>query len=136
MEFELKKVKYHEDMSEETPCFSAELWQDNRFMAYVGNRGHGGCNDITPAKGLKYQDVAHFDNLDTEADIFGMVYDEDDRKKFQSKGLVLKKENRTFTVKFPLPISKFKNHPQFKPWINKHTTKFISEGYIILNNNI
>ncbi len=42
----LRKLKIHEDMSEETTCFSAELLLDGRMIAYVKNDGHGGCTDI------------------------------------------------------------------------------------------
>jgi len=48
MNVELKKVKYHEDMSDETSCFSAEVWVDGVRTATVENSGKGGGNDYLP----------------------------------------------------------------------------------------
>ena len=45
MHIELKKVKFHEDMSDETNCFSAELWTDGKKLAIVSNSGQGGSNN-------------------------------------------------------------------------------------------
>jgi hypothetical protein len=44
MHVELKKVKFHEDMSDETNCFSAEVWTDGKYLAHVRNDGQGGCH--------------------------------------------------------------------------------------------
>lgn len=41
-EFCLKKLKIHEDMSEETNAFSAEVWVKNKLVAYAKNDGRGG----------------------------------------------------------------------------------------------
>jgi len=43
---ELKNVKIHRDMSEETTCFSATLYIDGVKAAMVANRGTGGVHDI------------------------------------------------------------------------------------------
>jgi len=51
MNVELKKVKFHEDMSDETNCFSAEIWVDGKVLAYVKNDGQGGGNDYWPVNG-------------------------------------------------------------------------------------
>ena len=45
MNIELKKLKTHEDMSDETLCFSAEVWVDGRAIAYANNQGTGGENN-------------------------------------------------------------------------------------------
>lgn len=42
-QIELKNVKYHDDMSQETPCFSATLYVDGKRAAIVRNEGMGGC---------------------------------------------------------------------------------------------
>lgn len=44
--FELKKLKFHEDMSEETPCFSADLYENGKLVAHASNDGHGGPNNV------------------------------------------------------------------------------------------
>ena len=43
---ELKNVKIHPDMSEETTCFSATVYVDGKKAGTVKNAGHGGCNDV------------------------------------------------------------------------------------------
>jgi len=46
MKLELKSIKYTEWMSEETLCFTANLWVDGKVFAEVSNDGHGGCHRI------------------------------------------------------------------------------------------
>ena len=41
---ELKAIKFHEDMSEETNCFSANIYLNGKKVGSVKNQGHGGCN--------------------------------------------------------------------------------------------
>lgn len=44
MNFEIKKLKVHPDMSEETLAFSAELWIEGKKAVHVSNDGRGGCH--------------------------------------------------------------------------------------------
>lgn len=44
MNLSLTEVKVHDDMSEETICFSARLMRDGRCVAQVKNTGRGGSN--------------------------------------------------------------------------------------------
>lgn len=44
MNIELKKIKIIKSMSQETTCFTADLWIDGEKAAYVSNRGTGGAN--------------------------------------------------------------------------------------------
>lgn len=46
MKLELKNVKIHPDMSEETTCFSANLYINGEKAAYCKNAGYGGATDI------------------------------------------------------------------------------------------
>ena len=46
MKVELKNVKIHRDMSEETTCFSATLYIDGRRAALIKNCGSGGGHNI------------------------------------------------------------------------------------------
>jgi hypothetical protein len=48
MKIEMRKLRVHKDMSEETTCFSAELFIDGRRVAHVSNDGHGGCDRLVP----------------------------------------------------------------------------------------
>jgi len=45
MSITLKAVKIHQDMSEETLCFSASLYWNGKKAGSVSNRGCGGSND-------------------------------------------------------------------------------------------
>ena len=47
MKLELKNVKIHDDMSEETICFSARLYIDGKFSAICKNSGMGDDTRIT-----------------------------------------------------------------------------------------
>jgi hypothetical protein len=53
MKLELKSIKYTEWMSEETLCFTANLWVDGKVFAEVSNQGHGGCTDVRPHSKFK-----------------------------------------------------------------------------------
>lgn len=44
MKCELRNVKFHDDMSQETQCFSATLYIDGKKAANVRNDGQGGCH--------------------------------------------------------------------------------------------
>lgn len=44
MKVELKKLKVHNDMSQETTCFSADIYIDGKYAAHAQNNGCGGCN--------------------------------------------------------------------------------------------
>lgn len=57
MKFELRKITHNERLSEETNCYSADLYVDGVLTAHVGNRGHGGCDEQRPAKGKSHKDL-------------------------------------------------------------------------------
>lgn len=40
----LKAIKYMASLSEETHCYTADLYLDGVRIAQVGNHGHGGCD--------------------------------------------------------------------------------------------
>lgn len=42
MKLQLKKVKIYDELSEETICFTAELYADGKKVATVKNDGRGG----------------------------------------------------------------------------------------------
>jgi hypothetical protein len=47
MSITLKAVKIHQDMSEETLCFSASLYWNGKKVGRVNNGGHGGGNNYS-----------------------------------------------------------------------------------------
>lgn len=44
--FSLKNLKVHDDMSDETKCFSADLVCNGKVIAHCKNDGRGGCTDV------------------------------------------------------------------------------------------
>jgi hypothetical protein len=134
----LKNLKVHETLSEETLCFSADLYEDGKLIAHVSNRGCGGSNDVHPAKGLTYNDVAHLDNIDTECEILTIAEEMNMVKKYQSNNFILKKGNDTYTLKTKnnssfVQLKKFGN---YSIWIKNQIAIFENEGYQVLNTNL
>ena len=46
MKIELRKLRVDKRLSEETMCYSAEIWIDDARAFVAGNRGHGGPDDF------------------------------------------------------------------------------------------
>jgi hypothetical protein len=130
----LKNVKVMESLSEETPCFSADVYEGGKLIAHVSNHGHGGSNNVYPVKGLKYEDVKHLDNLDAECEIFEMVEEINIVKKTQTNHFVLKKDNKIYTVKTPHTFAKLKKYGNYKIWLGNELAKF--KEYKVLNTNM
>jgi hypothetical protein len=42
----LKNIKTNAVLSEETHCYSADLWFEGKKIGVVSNAGHGGCDDF------------------------------------------------------------------------------------------
>ena len=51
MNITLKNIKYMASLSEETHCFSADVWVDGKKMFGVKNAGHGGGDEVYGIKG-------------------------------------------------------------------------------------
>ena len=50
MNITLKNIKFYEKLSEETNCFTADLFVDNKIIGHVKNDGHGGSTDYMANK--------------------------------------------------------------------------------------
>ncbi len=46
MKIELKRIEHSARMSEETECFTADLWVDGVKIGTVSNHGTGGCDNF------------------------------------------------------------------------------------------
>ena len=93
MSLELRKVKIHDDMSEETTCFSAEMWEGGVKIGYVKNDGRGGCDHITPTKGnqkLADSYMESYDNGKYYNPVSDLLADWDVVTRNQTKKLVFK----------------------------------------------
>ena len=134
----LKNLKFHEDMSEETACFSADLYEDGKLIAHVKNNGRGGCCDVRPADGLKYSDVQHLTTIDKDCEIMGLAEEMNIVQRSQSKALVLKKDGSLYTQKYKHSFAQMKKvHPtQFPDWIKKEVERVRAEDFEVLNTNL
>jgi len=60
---ELKNIKYFASMSEETPCYSADVFINGKKAIHVSNHGHGACDEIYayPSFGLTQNGLKEFE---------------------------------------------------------------------------
>lgn len=140
----VKNVNLIEEMSEETPCFTADVYRDGKLFAHARNSGHGGCNDYTPAKGYTHKDVAYLMNIDEDCHIMQLVEEYNYVTKNQSKALVLREVNPK-EPSFPkLAIAKLlngsmalqKKSPTYKIWLERQRKSLLAQGYEIINRNL
>jgi hypothetical protein len=137
MEFELKKIKCYPSLTEETECFTAQLWVNGKHIANVKNDGHGGCNDFEPLLPFTYKDVLPFDNIDMECKIFDKVIEHDEIRKNQTKGFFLKnKEGNYLISKFPKPIATLKKYGNYSSWVTSQKAQLEKQGFTVLNTNL
>ena len=54
---ELKNIKYFESMSEETPCYSADIFINGKKAIHVSNHGNGGSDSQFPLDPFTFKDV-------------------------------------------------------------------------------
>lgn len=53
MKLTLKKIKFYDELSEETNCFTADLYADGKKVATVKNDGRGGSTDVYFTEGWR-----------------------------------------------------------------------------------
>jgi len=76
---ELKNIKYAAFASQETSCYEATLYVDNKRFAYVSNEGHGGCDRQDPIKPHTYKDIRKLEEtIAKEYPKWGSEYGGDD----------------------------------------------------------
>lgn len=136
----VKNVKLHEDMSEETACFSAVLCIDGKKAAEISNRGQGGCNNYYPINGFTHAEV-NFTDIDLDCYIMELVEDYNLATKLQSKNFVLKKSvdngiPRYYQVKFKRPLTQMKKFGNYTTYMKNTISKFEADGFVVLNRNL
>ena len=135
MKIDLRKVKFFDEMSEETSCFKAEIWENGKHIADVKNDGRGGCNDIYVL--VKENRAEIFDKyMKLEYEIIERADEIDQIKKLQSKNVVLGKDGKIYTSPLPMSISVLKKHKGFIDWKSKTINGFLIQGYEVLNTNL
>lgn len=53
---ELKSIRLHKGLSQETPAYTATLFVDGKKFAEVQNEGHGGPDSVYPPNGTPFND--------------------------------------------------------------------------------
>ncbi len=79
---ELKNVKIHTGLSEETPCYTAKLLVNGKYFADLRNDGHGGCDMIDPPKGTHFNDPAFNKDLKALEVLIGETFPAHDMSKY------------------------------------------------------
>lgn len=161
MKLELKNVKIHPDMSEETTCFSATLWVDGKRAASCRNDGRGGSTDVyfedrklmllvyqwckdNPIRNWYREKEYIFDSLEARVD--EMVIEIQYSKEFKSKEksqLILRDKNSKdpeyifhATFKLQPTINVLKHTEKGRESLKTAITKMRAKGYEIMNKNI
>ncbi|MDX5983000.1 hypothetical protein [Sphingomonas echinoides] len=57
MLIELHKLRIIKALSEETPCYTAEIWIDGALAFHASNRGHGGADDYRQVSAITEAEV-------------------------------------------------------------------------------
>jgi len=57
MLIELRKLRIIKALSEETPCYAAEIWIDGALAFHASNRGRGGADDYRQAGAITEAEV-------------------------------------------------------------------------------
>lgn len=164
MNIELKSVKLNLTLSEDTYCFSADLYVDGVKTAYCSNRGHGGNTNIVACDNKKelliktesyfknqqkiksdFSDYTFDNSLERMVDI--MIDDfvqEKENAKFKkklirdmSKGICYGTEKEYGCVSWKkITIEQMLKFPNGVQAIKKQIDKLLSEGKNILNTNL
>ena len=106
MVLELKNLKVHNDMSEETVCFSASIYWNGKRIGVARNEGRGGCNfydwiDFESSKDLsRWVEAQH---------ITYTSYDGE--------------EEEVTTEKLDWIVDELREETQTKKWIKRQTKK-------------
>jgi hypothetical protein len=107
MDIQIKNVKEVKELSEETICFTASLYVDNKKVGTVSNRGYGGDNDYHFDQESIYNELNEWckknlpkwkfegEELDTDLDIhignlLNKHYNDSVLKRFLNKNIVVK----------------------------------------------
>lgn len=105
----LKKLTYSKALSEETMCFTADVYMNGKLTANISNRGNGAPDNI---HFVPNANKSHFcllnevlDDIETCDFIFTLVTIEVERKKHQSKALVFIDEATGDIGRFKLEFS-------------------------------
>jgi hypothetical protein len=159
MKIELKKISFDERLSEETNCFSADLYINGKKVGYCKNNGQGGCTDyygntkennelIRQAEAycktlpkIKYHSLELEQSLEMTIDVLIETHLKDKAKKKMEKlfntAIVfgIPNGNSYQYMNFKRPLSDISlSALQIK--VNEIVLTYCKKGIVILNNNL
>lgn len=156
MKIELKNVKFYPSLSEETNCFTADIFCNDEKIAYCKNEGFGGNTSYY------LYDIKHKDKLnelekyclklsnDMNLEYFiddlfdNWLKQKENKKKLKDfeKGICYaKNENGYYVLKFQInkknvSISQILKTEKGKIFLHNKVIELQNKGYQILNNNL
>jgi hypothetical protein len=153
MKLELKNIAHSPRLSQETEAFAADLWVNNKKVAYVENSGHGGCTNYNTydvslrpllkevedfCKGLPPEDFnGHKLNMDLEFMIDKMLYDWIEYKDYKKALIYRTKEGVKMECKWNgYTITKLLQTGSGVGTIRRKVIDLKSKGCTILNTNL
>lgn len=160
MKFELKTIKFIEEMSEETNCFYAKLYINKKFVADVRNDGQGGCTWVQgfdkesierlaeaekylsqqPKKKCDVYDYEYFRTIESEVDdLFAEWLNIQETKKLQKKmekGILYGNKYAYTIISWNVPLKAMLMTDKGKEIIRNKIIQLRVEQQTILNTNI
>lgn len=132
---EIKSLRVIKSMSQETLCFSANVYVNGKIFCVVSNHGHGGCNDYDPKKGTSSdmrkqidEMFGSFDNFDSAVDkLINDAYSEQQCKSILKSVVYITPECRGGEY------YRTKLKPSEKTINTIKQQKWWKDGYIVLN---
>jgi len=78
MLIELRKLRIIKALSEETPCYTAEIWIDGSLAFHASNRGHGAADDYRQVGAITEQAINAWLRANRPArTVHGMTFEPD-----------------------------------------------------------
>lgn len=162
MDIRLKAVNFYEKISEETNCFTANLYVNGKLCGYAKNTGHGGDTTIVPNphqrelfdETIKYLETQPQINIGSEENpyyvksnlqnkvdsLFEEWLRDKQNKRIQKhckKGIIYKSERGYEIVSWKnQTVMSMLAHPQLSKVLYDAVKDLENKGYKILNKNI
>jgi hypothetical protein len=159
MKIELKNVKINKMFSEETTCFTADVFINGKKTAYAKNDGRGGNTNIQPYVGMSLDEAYNycktlpkeFGYPQTLDSVIDDILFEKEKEKEQKKIEKLCLTNIVWGKEGGMSYTKigFKGNPKLedlkkttvgknalKSLIEKVKKEYMKEGEVLFNNNL
>jgi hypothetical protein len=127
--FTIKNLKYNAKLSEETLCFSCNLYLDGKKVAEVSNRGCGGCDDVhfvsKPAEAATMAAVQHSRSYDSDREVAREI-----RRRIEALSALGDAHYQIFTANPPPDEELLRDHQNVLtdyPWLDPSLETIVAE---------